>query len=179
MDLYLATPYLRKKAPTDVEMVPKTTAGMEQNLWLIERNSRSQAKIKPTSADARGSHQHESEDSLQPQLALTALETREMLIQEKDEQIKMKENRLVVPASMVAQDLLSLATELGSIVLELRRNIEASGRILRAHNETPRLRAAACCVFLGEETLRPFPLRASTDCAAQTQSTNFCFCKNK
>jgi hypothetical protein len=99
VDRYLATPYLRKKAPPDVAMVPKTTAGMERKkLWLIERNSKAQAKIKPTPAHAGDSQQQETSqrsDSLQPQRALTALEKREMLIQEKAEQIKMKESRLV------------------------------------------------------------------------------------
>ena len=103
VDRYLATPYLRKKAPPDVAMVPKTTAGMERKkLWLIERNSKAQAKIKPTPAHAGDSQQQESQrsDSLQHERALTALEKREILIQEKTEQIKMKESRLVL-ASMV------------------------------------------------------------------------------
>jgi hypothetical protein len=109
-------------------------------------------------------------------------------------------------ATELAQDLRSLATELGLIVQELRRNIEASGRILRARGAAPRGKAASAAPrgkasdaprgkaagahaagahaagahaagardetrrpFLGDETLRPFPLRASTDCAAQAQ----------
>jgi hypothetical protein len=98
-------------------------------------------------------------------------------------------------AAHAAQDLRSLATELGLIVQELRRNIEASGRILRARGAAPRGEAAGAPrgkaagaprgkaagahaagardetrrPFLGDETLRPFPLRASTDCAAQAQ----------
>ena len=42
VDRYLATPYLRKKAPLDVALVPKTTAGQERKkLWLIDRNNKS------------------------------------------------------------------------------------------------------------------------------------------
>jgi hypothetical protein len=78
-------------------------------------------------------------------------------------------------AEHAAHELRSLATELGSIVQELLRNIEASGRILRAprgttagaaraHDETLRLRAAATRnrgaarrAFLSDETLSPDP----------------------
>ena len=94
---------------------------------------------------------------------------------------------LLSPPTEPAQDLRSLATELGLIVQELRRNIEASARILRARGAArgkaagaPRAQAAGAPrgkaagardetrrPFLGDETLRPFPLRASTDCAAQ------------
>ncbi len=80
-------------------------------------------------------------------------------------------------------ELLSLATDLSSIVQELWRNIETSGLILHACDETLRLRvslektAGKACQpvldtlhsVLGHETLRSFPLRASTDCSAQTQ----------
>ena len=97
VDRYLATPYLRKKAPPDVGMIPKTTAGMERKkLWLIERNSKAQAKTRPTLSHAGGNQQQEASqnsDSLQPQRALTPLEKRELLLQEKAEQIKMKESR--------------------------------------------------------------------------------------
>ena len=67
---------------------------------------------------------------------------------------------------------------------ELWRNIETSGLILHACDETLRLQVSlektggkacrpvlgdALHAVLGHETLRSFPLQASTDCSAQTQ----------
>jgi hypothetical protein len=62
--------------------------------------------------------------------------------------------------------------DLSSIMQELRRNIEANGLILRAcvsQNTRRAFSGEEKSVFLGDETLRQFLLRGSTDCDAQAQ----------
>ncbi len=104
-DRYLATPYLRRKAPLDVALIPKTTAGIERKkLWLIDRSSKAQAKTKHghTVALAGGTdntgmgEQALGEASRAPAAQLhrpmSAIEKREMLLQEREEEMKRKES---------------------------------------------------------------------------------------
>jgi len=112
-DRYLATPYLRKKAPLDVALIPKTTAGIERKkLWLIDRSSKAQAKTRHshTVASAGGNDNAEIEQALgeassapaaQHHRPMSAIEKREMLLQEREEEMKRKESAKLHRSEMV------------------------------------------------------------------------------
>ena len=87
----MAAPHLRKRAPPNIGMVPKSTAGLERKkLWLIERNNKAQAKT----TFARTTPFEDSQQNRRSlQRPMSAMEKRESLIHEKAEQIKLKESR--------------------------------------------------------------------------------------
>lgn len=104
VDRYLSTPFLRKKAPLDVGLIPKTTAGQERKkLWLIDRTCKAKMKTNFFENNTTSDHAVLQETSRYSELQrpLSALERREIMLQEKEEQIRLKESRKLLVSEMM------------------------------------------------------------------------------
>jgi len=104
VDRYLSTPFLRKKAPLDVGLIPKTTAGQERKkLWLIDRTCKAKMKTRFFENNTTSDHAGLQETSQYSELQrpLSALERREIMLQEKAEQVRLKESRKLLVSEMM------------------------------------------------------------------------------
>ena len=99
----MAAPGLQKKAARqNLSLFLKTTAGQERKkLWLIDRNTKAQNKTKFAGMSATNRSDVEN-DSLIPQRPMSAIEKRELLLQEKADQIRLKESRFTYLSVFIA-----------------------------------------------------------------------------
>jgi hypothetical protein len=102
-DRQMAAPGLQKKAARqNLSLFLKTTAGQERKkLWLIDRNTKAQNKTKFAGMSATNRSDVEN-DSLIPQRPMSAIEKRELLLQEKADQIRLKESRFTYLSVFIA-----------------------------------------------------------------------------